>query len=114
MRRDEALILDIVEAARRIRHYAANLTRQTLEEDELRQDAIIRVLQVIGEATKMLSIEFKTAHPVIPWKEIAGMRDRIVHKYFEVDLNIVWEVINNDIGVLLATLEPLIPPENDD
>lgn len=64
------------------------------------QDAIIRNLQVMGEAAKKVSIEIRTAHPDIPWKDITGMRDRVVHDYFGVSLDIVWDVVQNHVPPL--------------
>ena len=64
------------------------------------QDAIIRNLQVMGEAAKKVSTQARDAHPEIPWKDIAGMRDRVVHDYFGVSLDIVWDVVVNHIPPL--------------
>ena len=64
------------------------------------QDAIIRNLQVMGEAVKKVSAETRDAHPEIPWKDIAGMRDRVVHDYFGISLEIVWDVVVNHIPAL--------------
>jgi len=64
------------------------------------QDAIIRTLQVMGEAAKKVSTQARDAHPEIPWKDIAGMRDRVVHDYFGVSLDIVWDVVVNHIPPL--------------
>jgi uncharacterized protein with HEPN domain len=70
------------------------------------QDAIIRNLQVMGEAAKKVSAETRTAHPDVPWRDIAGMRDRVVHDYFGVSLDIVWDVVVNHIPALLGVLPP--------
>ncbi|NPV58386.1 MAG: DUF86 domain-containing protein [Actinobacteria bacterium] len=71
------------------------------------QDAVIRRIEIIGEATKNLPLEFKEKHPDIPWKEMAGMRDIIVYEYFGVDLKLTWRVASEDIKGLKAQLEKL-------
>ncbi|HFE52539.1 MAG TPA: DUF86 domain-containing protein, partial [Bacteroidetes bacterium] len=68
------------------------------------QDAVVRQLEIIGEATRHLSKEFRSAHPAIPWSEIAGMRDKLVHDYFGVDLEIVWETAFRDVPALREKL----------
>ena len=68
------------------------------------QDAIIRNLQVMGEAAKKVSVETRAAHPDIPWKDIAGMRDRVVHDYFGISLDIVWDVVENHVPPLRERL----------
>ena len=75
------------------------------------QDAVVREIQVIGEAARSISDQFRSAHPSIPWRSIVGMRHNIVHRYFEIDLVRVWDVVTHDLSDLLAVLEPLIPDE---
>lgn len=73
------------------------------------QDAVIRRLTIVGEATKRLSIEFRDAHPDVPWKEMAGLRDVVVHDYDEVDLDRLKPVIEIKLPEVLHQLEPLLP-----
>lgn len=73
-----------------------------------KQDAILRRITIIGEATKRLSKEFRTQHPSIPWKAIAGMRDVITHDYDEVDLDEIWTVINEDLPKLFNYIKTLV------
>lgn len=79
--------------------------------DRKTQDAVVRNLEVIGEAVKHVSTELKAAHPDIPWQQIAGMRDKMIHEYFGVNLKVVWEVVARDLrelkGKVLAILEDL-------
>ena len=79
--------------------------------DPMVQDATIRNLEIIGEAAKQVSTEFRQAHPDIPWSRMAGMRDVLAHGYMAVDLGIVWDVVANRLGGLEAQLQNLL---NDD
>jgi len=72
------------------------------------QDAVIRNLEIIGEAVKHLTEQTRSKHPDIPWAAIAGMRDRLIHDYFHVDLNIAWDVVENDLETLRGTLLALL------
>jgi len=109
MRDDSTYFLDILVAARKIQKFSAGLTQERFNESELHQSAIVRELQVIGEAARLVSAEGKTAHPEIDWDKIAGMRNRLIHEYFRVSLRIVWQVVQNDIPALIEQLEPLVP-----
>jgi uncharacterized protein with HEPN domain len=68
------------------------------------------VLEIIGEAARAISKEFKAANPQVPWKDIVGLRNRIVHEYFKLDLKIVWEVVQKDVPTLMSFIDPLAPP----
>lgn len=76
--------------------------------DPKTQDAVVRNLEIIGEAAKNVSESLKTAYPDIPWKRVAGMRDKMIHKYFGVDLRLVWEVVERDLPALKRTLETIL------
>jgi uncharacterized protein with HEPN domain len=76
--------------------------------DRKTQDAVMRNLEIIGEATKCLSIPFKDAHPNISWKPIAGMRDKLVHDYFGVDLRLVWDVVERDLPTLMLKVAQIL------
>jgi uncharacterized protein with HEPN domain len=80
-------------------------------QSKLHQSAIVRELQVIGEAARLVSQETKAKHPAINWTAIAGMRNRMIHEYFRVDLEVIWEAVQNDIGDLVEQLTALIPPD---
>ncbi len=95
---DDALDLTyITEATARIERSAAARGRGALREDEELRDATIYRLQAVAESTQRLSPELKTAHPEIPWDDIAGFRNRAVHAYLGIDLDIVWDIIERDL-----------------
>ncbi len=111
MSRDQEALIDIVEAIKLILQYVESVDFDALVANIEKQDAILRRIMIIGEATKRLSKDFRAQHPTIPWKEIAGMRDVITHNYDEVDLDEVWTVINENLPQLLADIESLNLPE---
>ena len=109
MRRDDAYLLDMLTAARDAVEFAASLTFMDFERSHLHQNAILKAIETVGEAAAQVSQETRQAHPEIPWREIVGMRNRLVHVYFDVDLFRVWETVQEDIPGLVAILEPLVP-----
>jgi uncharacterized protein with HEPN domain len=86
----------------------ATVGRDAFMAERMRQDAVIRKLEIIGEAVKQLSDETKQRRPEIPWKQIAGMRDRLTHAYFGVDLGLVWAVVERDLGALATAVMALL------
>lgn len=109
MSRDEGYVLDMLEMARRALRHAEGVDRASFERDERLQDALIRVIQVLGEAARRVGPEFRAAHPEIPWTQIVGMRHKLVHDYFEVDSGEIWLVVREDLPALLPLLEALAP-----
>ena len=109
MSRDDAVLLDMLIAARRAVEFSTGVTRDQLGSDLKTLSAILHQLLVLGEAAKRLSDVFRDAHPESPWKAIAGMRDRIIHGYDDVDLGEVWRTIENDLPALISTLHGLVP-----
>ncbi len=107
MRRDEQSLLDIADSIRLISEYVNDWDQFTQSIKD--QDAVIRRLTIIGEAAKRLSTRFREAHPDIPWKEMAGLRDVIVHNYDEIDLARLKPVIEMHLPAVLVQLEPLLP-----
>lgn len=113
MPRDNESLIDIERAVRRILRYIDNVSRDELEMNDEKVSAILYQIAVIGEATKRLSPEFRQQHPEIPWRDIAGMRDVLIHKYDQVDFDVIWDVVQNKLPELLTLLEPILPsPEN--
>lgn len=113
-RRDDGVYLrHALDAIGKIESYIRNVDRNTFHRDSLVQDGVVRQLEIIGEAVKRLSPEIRERHAHIPWKRIAGMRDKLIHDYFGVDLEAVWKTAKEDLPVLkreiagiLASLEP--------
>lgn len=99
MRDDKERLKDIAEAIERIEKYTAK-GRQAFEKDELIQNWIVRHLQIIGEATRSLSTEYREKHPGVAWSKIIGMRNILVHDYFGIDVDIVWSAVEHDLPVL--------------
>src|SRR5919199_1573201 len=92
MPRDNESLIDIERSVRRILRYTNNISRTELEMNDEKVSAILYQIAVIGEATKRLSQEFRQQHPEIPWRDIAGMRDVLIHKYDQVDFDVIWDV----------------------
>ena len=111
MSRDEAYLLDMLTAAREVECLCQGITRERFLTDRLAQYGIMHLIQIIGEASRMVSPELKREHPEIPWAGIVGMRHRLVHEYFRILPERVWEVVQNDLRKLAVLLEPLVPPE---
>ena len=96
----KAYIKDILEAIDRIESYTTNLTFDDFSESRLYQDAVVRNLEIIGEAVKRLPKRLIEKYPEIEWKKIAGLRDILIHEYFGIDTEIVWDVVKNKIPEL--------------
>jgi len=98
---------DIVDSMRSIINYTKNLSFERFSGDKKTIDAVVRNFEIIGEATKHIPSKIKNQHPDIPWKEMAGMRDKIIHEYFGVDLDIVWKTIKTRLPKLKSTLSDI-------
>ena len=100
MKEDLAFVEHILDSINAIEIFSKNLKKEKLMADRLKQSAIIREIEVIGEAVKNVSENLKNKHREIEWKEIAGTRDKMIHHYFGVDLGIVWDIIKINLPVL--------------
>ena len=111
MSKDDSIYLrHVLDAIGRIEEYTKGITRKGFLNDHLRQDAVIRQIEVIGEAVKKLSAETKEKHPLTPWSDVAGMRDKLIHHYFGVDLDAVWDTVRRDIPVLKKQIAKILGP----
>ena len=114
MSRDDATLLDIVQHARLLLDLIDGYDRARFLTDVRTQLAVTRLFEILGEAVKRLSPLFRDEHPGVPWREIAGMRDFLIHSYDRIDLNRVWDTANEDIPLLLAVIEPQVSPTDPD
>jgi uncharacterized protein with HEPN domain len=107
-RRDAAVLLaDIRDASDKIGRYVGGLDLETFLADEKTVDAVVRNLEIIGEAARQMPDDFKRRYPAIQWTQMAGLRNRIVHDYAGVDLEIVWEIITTSLSELRAKLDAI-------
>lgn len=113
MRRDEVYLLDMLIAARKALKFVEGIDRNEFEDNELVQNAVMRPLEIIGEVSARISTGFRKAHPNIPWRDMVGLRNRLIHEYFRIDFGSVWDTIHNDLPELIQQIEPLIPKEDE-
>ena len=109
--RDAALLLDMLLAARDAREFVEGLDEAAFLASRLHQNAAIRSLEVLGEAAGRVSAATRDALPEIPWREITGMRHRLIHGDADVRLDLVWMVLRDRLTRLIAILDELVPPE---
>lgn len=102
---NELYLLHINEAIKKINKYSKNADFESFSSNEMMQDAVIRQLEIIGEAAVNLSDEFKMSYKKVEWRYIIGMRNRLIHNYIGVDLAAVWETIIKDIPILKKQIE---------
>ena len=90
-------VQDILEAIEKVGRYIENMTLSQFKENELVMDAVIRNFEIIGEASKNIPLPIRRSYPEVPWNEMSGMRNVLIHEYFGVDSTLVWEIIKNDL-----------------
>ena len=100
MKSDSIYIEHILSGINSIQEYIAGLNLDTFLEDNKTQDAVVRQFEIIGEATKRISANFRDNHPDIPWSEMAGMRDVLIHDYIDVNFEIVWKTATVNIPII--------------
>lgn len=108
MKSDNVYIFHIIDSMDQIAEYTDQLDYNSFKENRMIQDAVIRNLEIIGEAAKNISNTIKADHPKIPWKQMAGMRDKLIHNYMGVDLDAVWNTIEKVIPDLRSDLQRII------
>ncbi len=107
-RTDKDFLYDIREAVHRIKTYTHEMTYKEFLADTRTQDAVIRNLEIIGEATKKLSARLRNQYPSVPWKEMAGARDRLIHHYFGVDIEVVWKISIAELPDLTSQIAKIL------
>lgn len=104
-RSDIDYLTDIRESIERIETYIGTMSYEGFLKDEKSQDAIVRNIEILGEAAKNISMDFKNRYPQIPWKELAGARNRLIHQYFGVNYDIVWDIIKNNLPLVAQEID---------
>ncbi len=108
---DETGLRHMLDAARAAQQFAAGRNRDMLETDLMFAFALLKAIEIIGEAAMKVSEEGQTAHPQIPWSSIIGMRHKVTHGYFDIDYDVVWKTVSVRLPELIVELEKIIPPE---
>ena len=113
MLRDSAFLLDILREAKAVLSFVQGVSEQEFKRNIQCQYAVIRGLEVIGEAANRMSDFTRQVHPEIPWSEMISMRNRMIHEYERLDLSVVWETVQKDLPRLVEQVEPLVPTQED-
>lgn len=111
LRDDSTYLLDMLIAAREALSFTEGLTFDEFARDRRTQLSVLKSVEIVGEAAAQVSEDTRQMHQAIPWRKIVGMRNRLVHVYFDVDLRLVWNTVRDNLPVLIARLEPLVAPE---
>lgn len=107
IRDDLVYLAHIMDALEQIRTYTNGMDDEAFRAHRMVQDAVIRQFEIVGEATKNLSSCFRENHPGLPWKDLAGLRDKLIHQYFGVDLSTVWQSVVDDVPFLLDEVQKI-------
>jgi len=111
MSRDDTYLVDILESAKIALDYVFNKSWDEFSEDVQCQDAVVRRIEIIGEAARRVSQETRDEYPQIPWREMTSMRNLVIHEYDVVDINQVWDTVQNKLPSLIEELSKIVPPE---
>jgi uncharacterized protein with HEPN domain len=112
MQRDDSIyIRHILDAARKALQFTANRSREDLNKDEMLAISLVHLLEIVGEAANFVSEDFRKQYPHIPWRKMIELRNRLIHGYFDINLDIVWDTVLKDLPPLVSDLEKIIPPE---
>jgi len=105
---DRVRIRHILDAACEAVGFAEVCSREDLDSDRKLSLSLVRLLEIIGEAARGVSQEFRESYPELPWASMAGMRERLIHGYFDVNLDVVWETVREDLPAVIAELEKIV------
>jgi uncharacterized protein with HEPN domain len=105
---DRTRLKHIRDAAQKIILFTDGKDRESIIDDEILQLALVRLIEIIGEAASRLSDNLKTQHSSIPWAAVVGMRNRLVHAYFDIDLDVVWDTVTDAVPKLLQQIESIL------
>ena len=105
---DEDRLFHMLEAAREARGYAQGRKREDLETDRPLTHSLVRCLEIVGEAASRISPDFRKDHPQLAWQDMIGMRHKLIHAYYRINLNIVWRTVQEELPVLISELEKIL------
>ncbi|NUM55982.1 MAG: DUF86 domain-containing protein [Candidatus Hydrogenedentes bacterium] len=105
---DKVRLRHIVDAAREAIEFAHDVDFEAARQDRQLQHSLVRCIEIIGEAASRVSLETRAGHPEIPWQDMIGMRNRIVHAYFDIDVGVVWQTVKDELPALLPALEAIV------
>ncbi len=108
MQRDREFMVDILEAAKPAIQYIDEINKEEFFCNTHYQDAVIRRIEIIGEAARHISEETQAEYPVIPWSDLISMRNVMIHEYDDIDIGIVWETVKNDLPLLVNSIENIL------
>ena len=106
--RDEIYLGDILDAIRRIEGYTTGVKKKEFIKHLMMQDAVMRQIEIIGEASNSISDEFQDKHPELPWFQMRGIRNKIVHDYRGINLQVIWDTVKNDLPALKKQVEKIL------
>jgi uncharacterized protein with HEPN domain len=108
MANEDLYLKNILKSIGKVERYVDEFDEQKFQSDDKTQDAVIRQLEIIGEAARLLSDEIKAVYPQVPWRDISGMRNHLIHRYFRVDIEEVWRTAKNDLSPLKTEIEKIL------
>jgi uncharacterized protein with HEPN domain len=109
MSRDDAYLYDILESARAILTYMRGKDWEGFSKDALLQDAVVRRLEIIGEASGRVSMATQQKYEDLPWQAMKGTRNKVIHEYDAIQLDIIWDIVQKDLPALVSELEKIVP-----
>lgn len=111
MQRDDTVcIKHVLDAARKAVEFSKGRNRADIHSDEMLALSLVRLLEIVGEAASDVSEDYRKGHPDVPWKKMVGLRNRLIHGYFDVNYDIVWDTVVSDLPPLITEMEKLLPP----
>jgi uncharacterized protein with HEPN domain len=108
MKDNTVYLKHILDAITQIQNYLHEKSFEEFITNKMLQDAVVRQLEIVGEASRNLAEDFRRLHPTVPWSQIAGMRNRMAHDYLNVDMEIVWDIVMHDLPILKLRMAELL------